>query len=385
MKNNHENQVFHTGIFQELREGKKSLRSAWTILAILAALVIAGCSNGSPTESGTENLSQIGGDLSSSSSSDGEGATQAVVRLGMQALFQSGALSRAPSGPRSPAASARISEAMQLFDCSEAQEDSPGVLYGLDCDQDGGVATYITPERFRGAFRNVYLYNESGDTLQILPQTDSLVQSSLVDMTEYILIGEVESPRVRYTRIHVEVYYFDLKMELNHSGEMQWVRIYMSDDDFTAEGSLGHHQGDVVMLQNGETELGWAQGCTPWDAEHVDSERSEAHSGAGGTDPETGHERGFFGGENFWNLAYLMQGADQDVYWEEANLTVDLTESGAQNVLMVFDVVDAWFFEDFDANGVFSPGGANLEMCDETSAWAPLLPVPQFVVSDGEE
>ena len=54
----------------------------------------------------------------------------------------------------------------------------------------------------------------------------------------------------------MEIYYYDIKMELNGSGNSEDLRIYLSDDDFSAEGSLGHHQGDVQMLAGADSNYG---------------------------------------------------------------------------------------------------------------------------------
>jgi len=355
------------------------------VLMMLALVLLVACGDSSTGADDTDSSSSENQSSAASSSSVAPGA--AVVRFGMKAIFSEEALARQAENNETTALAKSGAEVAQDFGnvltCEMSSgEDTPMVQAGLDCDADGGVVQYTTPERFRGAFRNVFLFNEEGDTLQILAQTDSLIQSQVVDMTEVNYLEDAESPRVSYTGIYAEVYYFDLKMELNNVDETRWVRIYMSDDDFPAEGSLGHHQGDVILLDDEENVLGWAPGCQAWNESGVSTVRSEEHNGAGGTDSETGHDRGFFGDAQSWNVDALMQGPNQDVYSVVAPLQVSLESQSAVQVLMTFNVQGAWYFEDFDDNGVFSPGGANLEMCDETSSWAPLLPLPEFVISE---
>ncbi|MGL1886644.1 MAG: hypothetical protein OCD76_09030 [Reichenbachiella sp.] len=259
-------------------------------------------------------------------------------------------------------------------------EDHPGVTAGLDCDSDGGVVTFSTPSQFRGAFGDVYVYNTT-DTLSLLPKLGILTDAEIVNLNQTIVVAEILADRKPYTDIYVEVYYLDMKIPLNASGEEQWIRIYMSDDDFAHHMTTGHHQGDIILLDSLGNEQGWVAGCAPWTLANVSTTRSTDHEGAGGIDSQTGHGRGFFGDEALWNQNTFMQGSTQDVYFTRAPISLNLTTGTEANITISFPIENTWYFEDFDANGVFSPGGNDIEMCTEGSTWAPLIPIPVFIAS----
>ena len=62
----------------------------------------------------------------------------------------------------------------------------------------------------------------------------------------------------------------------------------------------------------------------------------------------------------------------------QADLDLTLTDT-ARTLTITFDLLNTWFFEDFDANGLFNPG-EGAEACSENSEWSPILPTIEIDV-----
>ena len=160
----------------------------------------------------------------------------------------------------------------------------------------------------------------------------------------------------------------------------QHIRVYLSDDDFPAEGSLGHHQGDITMVDEAGHELGFVVGGLPWTADSVAPARGDFSNGAGGIDAQTGHARGMFGDTALWNSAPFVQEPTQDIFTFETELNLELTNVGT-TLTLLFGLADSWFYEDFNDNQVFdpcgTPGATNMmDACSEGAGWAPIPPFP---------
>ena len=255
--------------------------------------------------------------------------------------------------------------------------DQPDFPAGADCDEDGGVVTFNTPTGFKVAIRQLQVVREDGVRLDLIADTGTLAASEVADLAQTVTLFTGDTPAARYVAIEAQFYYYELRMSMNDPASVENVRIYLSDDDFAAEGNGGHHQGDITLIGDDGTEHGWAAGCAAWNAAGAVSTR-DGIEGAGGVDPETGHSRGLYGDANLWNQADFMQGSDQDIFTLQADLDLDLTGTD-RTVTITFDLLNTWFFEDFDANGLFNPG-EGAEACSENSEWSPILPAIEIDV-----
>lgn len=272
-------------------------------------------------------------------------------------------------------------------DLPDLTMDGPALTNGLDCDGDGGRAAHVTPSKYALAFKRVTLLAQSGGTnIDIIADTGTLARSDVVDFTDgdstesVVTIDASDLSAGTYTGIEAEIYYFQLTFSV--AGVTRNVRIYMSDDDFSAEGSLGHHQGDVTLVNDDGTELGWVD--YTWALENLATSRSDNQTGAGGTDSETGHARGFFGNDEFWNAAPLRQGANQDIYIETLTFDSPLvvpdpsTITDITTITATFSVADTFYYEDFppydstDYPGFYPDTGG--EAADVNREWAPAAP-----------
>lgn len=283
-------------------------------------------------------------------------------------------------------------------DLGDLSQDDPILADGLDCDGDGGGVGHITPARYAIAFKRLSLIPAiiSGEAaapgnIDFISDKGTLVASQEIDFTGDDLsetIATIEPSDLEagtYSGIEAEIYYFQLTFPVG--GTERNVRIYMSDDDFVTEGRLGHHQGDITFIDTDGEELGWIDGT--W-SDALDTSRGEGQNGAGGTDAETGHDRGFFGNASFWNAAGLNQGATQDIFVTTFDFDENLavpdpdTITDLTTITLTFSVADTFFYEDFAPQGTgFSPGSGG-EATSEGAAWAPLAPTAAVAVSEGE-
>lgn len=293
-------------------------------------------------------------------------STTAAVAIQMQADFTATAGKTAPR--------------MQSAGCDPTDPvDEPGIAAGNDCDGDGGVVRYVTPTAFRVAVKQLTMYADDGAAVNIVNHA-TLADAEVVDLTTPVQFSKNDVPVGSYTSLEAQFYYYELTMPLNDAGTTQRIRVYLSDDNFPGEGSLGHHQGDITLVDDTGTELGFVQSGQPWTAADVQPTRGSIE-GTAGTDPETGHARGLYGDADFWNDATLMQGASQDIYTLTPTIDVDLTTAG-QTIRVVFNVANSWFYEDFNGDEVFGPCGTQSapsdEACADGSAWSPILPIPEL-------
>lgn len=276
---------------------------------------------------------------------------------------------------------------------TDTSADAPDLTDGLDCDGDNGIVAHITPTQYTLAFKRVSLISDDGQTAQLdlVADTGTLAAAEVVDFTEddssetVVTINATDLTAGTYTGIEAEIYYFQMTMPVN--GTTYNVRIYMSDDDFPSEGNLGHHQGDITYISDNGTELGWIDDT--WSDTSLSSSRGAAQNGAGNEnatngDPETGHQRGFFGNADLWDQTDFMQGASQDVYIFAINFDTDLvipdpsTITDLTTITVTFSTADTFYYEDFAPQGTgFNPG---LETVVDTGEWAPLTPTASITV-----
>ncbi|MBI4208148.1 MAG: hypothetical protein HY538_00375 [Deltaproteobacteria bacterium] len=292
----------------------------------------------------------------------------------------------------------QIASALTTGQCSDLEapitQDDPILEDGLDCDEDDGLVAHITPSHYSLALKRISLVpeDESGASIDFIADTGTLAQSEVIEFTtddssETIITLDPEDLTAgTYSGVEMEIYYFELTFLV--AGVEQKVRIYMSDDDFEAEGNLGHHQGDITFMDDDGTELGWIDDT--WTTAGLSTTRGKAQNGAGGTDAETDHDRGFFGDANLWDLEVLNQGVGQDIYLTtlEFDSPLEIPDiSSFTNLITItatFSVADTFFYEDFepqdtsDFPGFFPADGG--EASSEGAAWAPLTPTAELSV-----
>jgi hypothetical protein len=263
-------------------------------------------------------------------------------------------------------------------------QDHPGLPAGADCDGDGASVAYITPSRFVVACKRLALIAEDGHAEEIIPDTGRLADAQVIDMTSPVTLAEVTIPPAPYVRAEAELYYYELVMPMNNPPADQGLRLFLSDDDFPAEGSLGHHQGDITLIDAAGQELGFVVEGAPWTVDSL----SPVHQDmvyAGSTDAETGHRRGPFGDTALWDSAPFMQGPTQDIFIMVVPVDLDLSTALSGAVMtIVFNVADSWYYEDFDNDGNFAPCGNGQgnpgDACFDGGGWAPLFPQPEAVI-----
>lgn len=274
----------------------------------------------------------------------------------------------------------------QCADLSSTATDNPVLADGLDCDADGGLVAHITPTTYTIALKKLTLRGSDSSTadLPIIADTGTLANAQLVTFTTssttttLLDIAAADLGTGTYAGVSMEIYYVQLTFPV--AGVSRNVRIYMSDDDFAAEGSRGHHQGDITFVGSDGTELGWID--STWTTAGLTSTRGTAQNGAGGTDAETGHARGFFGDATFWNATAQVQGSGQDRYVTTVDfsspLVVPETPLFQIDVTLAFSVADTFYYEDFaPRNTTEFPGfypGTGGEATSVTTEWAPQFP-----------
>jgi hypothetical protein len=317
------------------------------------------------TDSGTT------GDGSNGGATDTGTADEGTLKVQMLADFSASALA---SGQDIPAG----------CDAAALLQDHPGLAAGLDCDGDGAIVAYITPSVFRIAVKRLTLYNAANEAVALVPDTGRLADAAVIDLTNLVTLADTALPAAHYVRVEVELYYYEMVMPLNNPPADQGLRMYLSDDDFAAEGNLGHHQGDITLVDAGSHELGFAVEAMPWTI----ADLSPVHVdmvGAGSTDAETGHRRGLFGDEVLWNQDAFVQGPEQDVYLMVLPVDLSLTPTG-KILNIVFNIKDSWYYEDYENDGHFAPCGNGQghpgDACFDGGAWAAIFPTPEVQIQD---
>jgi len=260
-----------------------------------------------------------------------------------------------------------------------SMETQKFALESTDCTPpvEGCSVVSQTPTQYNIAFKSIFLKTEEGervylfdhDGLNSIPKEKIFEFDSDNNAPIQIVLPEGTTAITGVTGIGFEIYYVEI--ELKAYGAPRLIRIYMSDDDFAHHGNGGHHQGDITYQENG-TEY-WAQGATNWFTGELSSRGAYAN-GAGGIDPETGHERGMFGNEMLWNSPEFMQGANNDIFVLERGIS-----GSGSSLTLTFDVTDTWSFEDYDGDGSFDPCEAEIppyiEACSVDAHWNPVFPL----------
>jgi hypothetical protein len=335
---------------------------SWAALLGLSALLLAAhsCSDGKSDDSGPATKTPV----------------TAPTAVKMKADFGLSATAGAPHR-------GMFTPAPKLSSCPSATTltDGPAYAAGLNCDQDLGVIRYITPQSFKVALKRLTFIKDNGDPVDIIPDRGKLADSLVYDITSLVTITQQPLPAGTYASVRAELYYYEIKMPLNSNPEIiQSLRVYLSDDDFPSEGSLGHHQGDITFIDTNGNEQGWVNGGQEWTAALLNPSRGDVN-GAGGTDLETGHLRGLFGDSGLWNQASFAQGANQDIFLVHAPLGLVISSSVGKTVTFTFNAEDSWFYEDFDGNQKFNPcEAASLDACDQNAEWAPIFNLPVITI-----
>jgi hypothetical protein len=260
--------------------------------------------------------------------------------------------------------------------------DGPDYVAGLDCDGDGGTVQYITPESFKIAFKRLSFTTGSSDKFDIIPDRGTLANSLVFDITSLATIAQPPIAVGTYASFQAEIYYYEIKMKINTSPEItQSLRIYLSDDDFPSEGSLGHHQGDITFIDTSGAEIGWVGVATPWIAASLQHDKTSVDR-PGSIDSETGHKRGQFGDSAFWNRTALNQGSGKDIYLMEKPLGLVINGTTGKTVTFTFSIKDSWFYEDFDGNQKFNPceSAAAKDACVQNAEWAAIFNPPAISI-----
>lgn len=260
-------------------------------------------------------------------------------------------------------------------------EDSPGVAPGLDCDGDGGAVRYINASTFKVAIKRMALIKSDGSKVDIIADTGMLASSRVINLSSPVVLSPVTVPKDSYTGVYFEFYYYDIKMLIE--GVDREIRIYLSDDNFASEGSLGHHQGDVMMKSLLSGSYAFVSPGLRWMDTLLETTRTVYNiTGAGGIDPQTGHRRGLYGDTDLWNSAGFAQGTSQDIFTYTLTSPVAIPVSTLGGAFTVtFDLADTWYFEDYDGDGNFDPcnaGAGNIEACAGTATWSPVFPTPSI-------
>lgn len=262
------------------------------------------------------------------------------------------------------------------YDTTTTKSTRAETVLGQDNDEDGGIWRAITPKNFKVAFKNMTLNHQNGTTYSLIPDTGTLTNSKVIDLsTDSFIINSDDIPNGDYESISAEIYYYQITMLINIPNKNEIIRIYLSDDDFSQEGNLGHHQGDITLIGDDGIEKGWAKGGEAWLPSTASPNRSADHNGASGTDSETGHARGFYGDTNLWNQALIQngftsfdpnQGSNQDIFKITSPLNLTVTDESQFEIQVTFDLTNAWQFEDFDLEGtagykIFNPGTGGID------------------------
>jgi len=255
-----------------------------------------------------------------------------------------------------------------------ASNDEPGFNANLDCDGDGGVIAYQTPESYTLVLKSLYFASADSSKAYLLNfnSLNDINETGIIKFTSASSSAKVNLPSdfdtaFVPTAVGFEVYYFELTIILY--GKKTTLRIYMSDDDFANQGGGGHHQGDITYLDDDGTEH-WARGGFNWLSSPAETlNRGDFANGDGGTDGETGHTRGMFGSAEFWNATGLNMGAQADIYFVKFDLT-----TGTLAATINFDIANTWFYENFDSDSASFDPCTTDEACAAGSAWAALFP-----------
>lgn len=257
-----------------------------------------------------------------------------------------------------------------------ATMDTPQYDAGMDCDADGGVIQYLTPQSFKIALKRLTFIKDN-QPFHIISDTGTLAQAVVYDLSTVLTLPEKALPAGNYTGVEAEIYYYEITMPINDPSSNTTIRIYLSDDDFPAEGSLGHHQGDITLVNGSGVELGWVGVAVPWTTGNLQTNPSSINR-PGSTDGETGHQRGLYGNAQMWDQSQFSQGTGMDIYLLSAQFQMTISGNSSSAVTFTFPVKDSWFFEDFDNDQLFDPCQNTSDACAGNAEWSPIFVGPEI-------
>lgn len=298
----------------------------------------------------------------------------ASVAVKMKADFSS---SSSSSSPFKAAAAAKLTSCP----ATQTATDSPDYAAGLDCDKDGGVIQYLTPQSFKIALKRLSFVKDNGDSVDFVSDQGTLSKSLVYDLSSPVTVSQMNISAGTYDSVQAEIYYYEIRMPINNPQVVQSIRVYLSDDDFPAEGNLGHHQGDITLIDENGNELGWVGVATPWVMSSLQTNKSSIER-PGGFDAETGHQRGLFGDSTLWDQSAFKQGSNRDIFLITSPIGLTVSANLSSTVTFTFNVKDTWFWEDFDSDGHFNPceKGAK-DACAPNAEWAPIFNLPSLSVN----
>ncbi len=246
----------------------------------------------------------------------------------------------------------------------------------ISCDFSSSKSTLVgdivnqTPAEYVIALKSATLVGDNGDPDFELFDNGSLANSEVYDFTSGSLIQNLgEDTTITeafYGSIEIELYYLQMKIQI-HSvtyGE-QWrnIRIYFSDDGT-------HRPGDMCEVDDYGIEIGWLGGNGVVPDFSANTPRTIAYKNLGTGlwlmfADKSAEFYGPFASMDFWTT-YPTQPFIQDVDFT-------FTGSSGSDLVINFNVLDCWQFEDKTEDGYF--GGDDLSFDSEPTDWAMIFPV----------
>ena len=276
-----------------------------------------------------------------------------------------------------------ITECPSIFDpdsddYDENANDEPHFAAGLDCDDDGGVVAFSTPRNYKVSFKSLGLINEKGEKVYLINK--DLDESVVFDITELKDLGNMTIPAGTYTSIFAQIYYYWFDMEMIEKDNYMQMRVYMSDDDFQQWNNGGHHQGDLTKTDANNNEIGFFEPGSWYNITNSRTEPEDPNISLYASTPDqiTGHQRGPFGGDGFWDIEATNPNDIYTISEDIPNFTVE-KESKIQ---LTFTIKNSWFFEDFGGQGIYDDNSVDKEIIGENGSWAPLIALPKISIAD---
>jgi hypothetical protein len=238
--------------------------------------------------------------------------------------------------------------------------------------------TYETPQEYLIAIKSARLIG-AGETEDFLlfdmgDLASSVIYNFTDDTDSYSLLQGNTIPEGDYEAIQMEIYYQQMLisiMTIDRGLEYRNYRIYLSDDAEVEEGL--HQPGDMCQVNDG-VEIGWLMGEAQYPNMDPVTPRDAAYTHNG--DCSSWYD---FAGKNaqnfgpFGSLEFMLN-APQPIY--HALLNFNYEEASGEELVIDFNINNAWQFEDKNGDGHF--GAEDLDENDP-SEWH--LAMPEITVS----
>ena len=235
-------------------------------------------------------------------------------------------------------------------------------------DDDQYPDAFITPSEYSVALKRVSLIKSDNTKVDLINKSNltSSIKLDFINDNAEQKLGINGISAGQYKGLYFEIYYLQMKFPINNVERN--IRIYLSDDEVSGEGQ--HHQGDITIIDNNGQEIGWFVGP----ADFSGTKPRPYNLNYSGIDPQTGHDRGPFGDQQFWNVDQ-----PEDIF--NYTVLVDINVTTINKIKISFNVKDTWFYDDVDQNGIFSPGP---NPGDDANAvgkhWSPIFPGIDIVI-----